>query len=90
MSRYVESETVELKAEYTDDFIRDVVSFLNAKGGVVYFGVREDGTVVGVENADDLAESVSASIAKQIRPNPRRETAIDSFTKRTFRLSPLR
>ena len=77
MSRYVESETVELKAEYTDDFIRDVVSFLNAEGGVVYFGVREDGTVVGVENADDLAESVSASIAKQIRPNPRRETATE-------------
>lgn len=77
MSRYVESETVELKAEYKDDFIRDVVSFLNAEGGVVYFGVREDGTVVGVENADDLAESVSASIAKQIRPNPRRETATE-------------
>ena len=53
MNQYIESETVELKAKYTDTFVRELVSFLNAEGGIIYIGIQNDGTVIGVDIFSD-------------------------------------
>lgn len=50
-----EDETTEFKRQLTDALEKEVVAFLNsAKGGDIYIGVEDDGTIVGVENPDKL------------------------------------
>ncbi|MGI6681041.1 MAG: RNA-binding domain-containing protein [Bdellovibrionota bacterium] len=71
--KYVESETVELKAKYTDNFIKAVVSFLNSEGGIVYIGIQNDGTIVGVKDIDRVLKNISDCITDQIEPTPRGE-----------------
>ena len=46
---FVETEKIELKRKYTDAIEKEIVAFLNTEGGVLYIGVEDDGTVVGVE-----------------------------------------
>ena len=50
--RFAESDTVELKAEIVGDICKEIVAFANTHGGMLYVGVRDDGEVVGVGNAD--------------------------------------
>lgn len=73
MSSYIESETVELKERYNDNFVREVVAFLNADGGQIYIGVRDDGQVIGANNIDATLKQVSDCITDQIEPSPRNE-----------------
>jgi ATP-dependent DNA helicase RecG len=73
MNQYIESETVELKAKYTDTFARELVSFLNAEGGIIYIGIQNDGTVIGVDNIDNTIKNISDCITDQIEPSPRGE-----------------
>jgi len=47
MSGFIESEILELKEKYTDSIAKEIVSFLNANGGTLLIGVRDDGVVVG-------------------------------------------
>ena len=73
MNQYIESETVELKARYTDTFARELVSFLNAEGGIIYSGIQNDGTVIGVDNIDNTLKYISDCITDQIEPSPQGE-----------------
>ncbi|HOF26677.1 MAG TPA: putative DNA binding domain-containing protein [Clostridia bacterium] len=70
MNRYYESESVELKAGYTDTVVREIVSFLNTEGGVIYIGIEDDGTVIGIENVEGVLRQVSDCITDQIEPKP--------------------
>lgn len=73
MSSYIESEVVELKEKYNDNFVREVVAFLNADGGQIYIGVNDGGQVIGVKNIDVTLKQVSDCITDQIEPSPRNE-----------------
>lgn len=73
MNQYIESETVELKAKYTDTFVRELVSLLNAEGGIIYIGIQNDGTVIGVDDIDNTLKKISDCITDQIEPSPRGE-----------------
>ena len=64
-----ESETVELKAEIVRDICKEVIAFANTKGGMLYIGVRDDGSVVGVENADQVTLRINNMIRDSIKPN---------------------
>lgn len=70
---YIESEKVELKEKYTDNIIKEIVSFLNGEGGTVYIGVKDNGEVVGVSNIDQTLRKLSDIITNQIEPNPQEE-----------------
>ena len=50
-----ESETVELKEVVVDDIKKEIIAFANCDGGKLYIGVRDDGTVVGMDNPDGTA-----------------------------------
>lgn len=73
MFRYIESETLELKEKYTDNIVREVVSFLNSSGGTIYIGVTDDGTVKGVAKPDEVLRKISDCITDQIEPSPQGE-----------------
>lgn len=73
MSKYFESEVIELKEKYTDVICKEIVSFLNTSGGTIIIGVKDDGTVVGVEKIDETLKKISDVITSQIEPNPQDE-----------------
>ena len=67
--RFKETETVELKSIVMDDIKKEIIAFANCEGGTVYLGVEDDGTVLGVENADDCALQVSNMVRDAIKPD---------------------
>lgn len=73
MSKYIESETLELKEKYSDTITKEIVSFLNSSGGTIIIGVKDNGIVVGVENIDEVLRKISDIITSQIEPNPQDE-----------------
>lgn len=70
MAAYIESETLELKAKFTDAICKEIVAFLNTGGGDIIIGVSDDGTVVGVDKIDETSKKISDIITDQIEPNP--------------------
>ena len=66
MKKYIESEKLELKEKYTDIICKEIVSFLNGNGGTILIGVRDDGTVVGVDKIDETLRKISDIITTQI------------------------
>lgn len=66
---FVESEVVELKAEVVGDICKEVIAFANTKGGTLYIGVSDDGSVVGVKNADQVMLQLNNMIRDSIKPD---------------------
>ena len=66
---FVESEIVELKSTVVADLCKEVIAFANTKGGILYIGVEDDGTVVGVEGADRVTLQVNNMVRDSIKPD---------------------
>lgn len=64
-----ESETVELKEVVVDDIKKEIIAFANCDGGKLYIGVRDDGTVVGLDNPDGTALQISNMVRDAIKPD---------------------
>ena len=73
MNKYIESEVLELKEKYTDTIAKEIVSFLNTTGGTILIGVKDNGTVIGVNKIDEVLRKISDIITSQIEPNPQDE-----------------
>ena len=52
-----------------DSTLKEIVAFLNTDGGSLYIGIRDDGTVAGVKNTDEVMKSLSNMIADSIKPD---------------------
>lgn len=64
-----ESETVELKEFVVDDIKKEIIAFANCDGGKLYIGVRDDGTVIGLDNADSVSLQISNMVRDAIKPD---------------------
>ena len=67
--RFQETETVELKSIVLDDIKKEIIAFANCDGGTVYVGVADDGTLLGVENADKCALQISNMVRDAVKPD---------------------
>ena len=67
--KFQETETVELKAIVLDDIKKEIIAFANCDGGIVYVGVADDGTVLGVKNADECALQISNMVRDAVKPD---------------------
>lgn len=67
--KYFESENVELKSTLNKDIIKEIVAMLNTKGGSVYIGINDDGSVCGVDNPKEIIEKISNMISDSIEPS---------------------
>ena len=66
----IESNRVEFKRELNDSLEKEVVGFLNySEGGEIYIGIADDGTVIGIENADDLQKRIVDRIKNNVFPS---------------------
>ncbi|MGI5173019.1 putative DNA binding domain-containing protein [Treponema sp. OMZ 840] len=70
MKKYTESETLELKAKYTESLCKEIVSFLNGSGGTILIGVNDDSKIIGIDKTDNILKKISDIITDQIEPNP--------------------
>jgi len=57
-----ESQNIEYKESWRDEYLKWVCGFANAQGGTIYIGVRDDGSVVGIKNAKKLLEDIPNKI----------------------------
>lgn len=66
---FQESENVELKSIVVEDIKKEIIAFANCEGGKLYIGVRDDGTVAGLDDPDGAALQVSNMVRDAIKPD---------------------
>ena len=66
---FQESETIELKAIVVEDIKKEIIAFANCKGGKLYIGVQDDGTVSGLDNPDEASLQISNMVRDAIKPD---------------------
>lgn len=58
----METQTVEFKLVWKDEYLKWICGFANAQGGSLYIGVDDDGNVVGVKNVKKLMEDIPNTV----------------------------
>jgi len=53
-----ETQNIEYKENWRDEYLKWICGFANAKGGTVYIGKNDNGNVVGIVNAKKLMEDI--------------------------------
>lgn len=53
-----ESQNVEYKSTWRDEYLKWICGFANASGGVLYIGIDDDGIVAGIDNHIELLEQL--------------------------------
>lgn len=66
---FTESDTLELKSELIPDICKEVIAFANSHGGVIYIGVQDDETVVGIPNTDEALLRLNNMVRDSIKPD---------------------
>lgn len=64
-----ESETVEFKLLAVDDIKKSVIAFANSGGGILYVGIRDNGDIAGLPDADDDLLNVNNMLRDGIKPD---------------------
>ena len=54
----IESQNIEWKESWRDEYLKWICGFANAQGGKIYIGTNDDGTVIGVQNSKKLMEDI--------------------------------
>lgn len=57
-----ESQNIEYKESWRDEYLKWVCGFANAQGGTIYIGIDDVGNVVGVQNVKKLLEDIPNKI----------------------------
>ncbi len=57
-----ENQHTEFKQSWRDEFLKTICAFGNTQGGILYLGVDDDGTIVGLENVKKLLEDLPNKI----------------------------
>ena len=64
-----ETENIEFKLQFTDELYKEVISFANTDGGVIYIGIDNNGNAVGIDNVDDNYTRITNGIRDAIMPD---------------------
>ncbi len=66
----IETNRIEFKRELSTSFEKTVIGFLNyEEGGIIYIGIDDNGTVVGISNIDHLERQIIDKIKNNILPS---------------------
>ena len=71
--KYFEDNKTELKRELIDDVKKEIIAFLNTKGGIIYVGVNDDGTLYlpfKSESRDQISLKISSWLQEAFFPLP--------------------
>lgn len=53
-----ESQNVEWKETWHDEYLKWICGFANAQGGKIYIGTNDNGVIIGVPNSKKLLEDI--------------------------------
>ncbi len=53
-----ESQHIEWKESWRDEYIKWICGFANAQGSILYIGKNDQGQVIGLENSRKLLEDI--------------------------------
>ncbi len=53
-----ESQNIEWKESWRDEYLKWICGLANAQGGKIYIGTNDDGMVIGVQNSKKLMEDI--------------------------------
>lgn len=54
----MESQNIEYKQSWKDEYLKWICGFANAQGGTLYIGIDDNGNVVGIQDAKKLLEDI--------------------------------
>lgn len=77
---YCESSVVELKSKLTDEVKNEIIAFLNTRGGKIYVGVNDDGTISQSfieEDRDTLSLKLASWLQDAFYPLPSNHVTFD-------------
>ena len=75
-----ETKNLEFKENLTNTFLKTVSAFANYGSGKIKFGIKDDGSIVGVKNPVEFCLNVENKINDSIKPNPDYNLEIDPKT----------
>ena len=70
MEEMKESQTVEFKESWRDEYLKILCAFANTDGGVLYLGISDDGKPVGLKNVKQLLEILPNKIRNSLNIIP--------------------
>lgn len=62
-----ESQNIEFKESWRDEFLKWICGFANAQGGVLYISIKDKGEICGVQDTKKLMEDIPNKIRKPHR-----------------------
>ena len=65
-----ENKNLELKEEITNTFLKTVSAFSNYDGGIILFGVNDEGKITGLADARQKCLDIENKINDNISPHP--------------------
>ena len=76
-----ESKHLELKETVTNTFLKTVSAFSNYDGGEIFFGIQDDGTILGIKDPEQVCLSIENKMNDSIHPNPEYSLDINQKTQ---------
>lgn len=68
-----ESETIEFKESFGDETLETIGSFSNARGGIIFLGVKDSGEICGFKlgnnNLEEIANKIQATTDPRLQPS---------------------
>lgn len=58
----METQNVEYKQSWRDEYLKYISGFANAQGGTLYDGIDDNGNVCGINNAKELLVNLQMSV----------------------------
>src|SRR5574344_1654113 len=79
-----ESQNIEYKSSWHDDYLDWVCGFANAQGGKIYIGKDDNCNVVGIKNSHELSEKIPNKIRNTMGITAEVNLLKDEVSKKDF------
>ncbi len=79
-----EKYNLEFKMEVTKTFLKTVSAYANYNGGVIMFGVDDDGDLIGIENVKEESLRIENMINDSVVPIPNFEIEINKVENKSI------
>ena len=61
-----ETQNIEFKLNWKEDFLKNVCAFANSDGGILFIGINDNGEIIGIEDTKKLLETLPNIINHKI------------------------
>jgi predicted HTH transcriptional regulator len=75
---------LELETKKPKSWCKSVSAFANGFGGKLIYGVSDDGTLVGLTDAEDVAEKISEIMKERLNPIPEFKLSFEKVDTKKF------